>query len=222
MRSVLIIAAKDLRIELRSRVFLYQIIPFAATTLILLGFALDADRAALRNFSPGLYWVTVLLAALLTAQRSISIERSGGVTDAMRLSGVAPPKIFAGKSLALFVYLMVLELLMLAGVAILYESDLVDVGLAVATAAAATVGIAGAGTLYGVLAGGSGVRETLLPILLLPVFAPVLIAATRAFGDAMGTSAVNGWGWFGVGAICSAVYALGGGLAYGPLLETES
>lgn len=221
MRSVLLIAAKDLRIELRSRVFLYQIVPFAATTLVLLGFALDAERSALRNFSPGLYWVTVLLAALLAAQRSVSLERSSGMSDAMRLSGVAPPKIFAGKSLALFVYLMVLEILMLAGVAILYEAGLADLGLAAATAATATVGIAGAGTLYGVLAAG-GVRETLLPVLLLPVFAPVLIAATRAFGDAMGTSAVNGWAWFGMAAICSLIYALGGGLAYGPLLETES
>ncbi len=222
MRSVLLIAAKDLRIELRSRVFLYQVIPFAITTLVLLGFALDADRAALRNFSSGLYWVTVMLAALLTAQRSVSLERSSGAADAIRLSGVAAAKIFAGKSLALFVYLIVLELLMVLGIVVLYDATLTDAGLAAATAVVATLGIAGAGTLYGVLAAGSGVGETLLPVLLLPVLAPVLISATRAFGDALGASSVNGWAWFGLVGLCSLLYMLLGGLSYGPILEADS
>ena len=102
---------------------------------------------------------------------------------------------------------------------VLYDAGIEHFGLAVASAAAATVGIAAAGTLYGVLAAPMGVRETLLPVLLLPVFAPVLIGATRAFGDALGTAAVNGWAWFGLLGLFAVVYAVFGALAYGPLME---
>jgi len=222
MRQVLLIAAKDLRVELRSRVLVLQVAPFAVATLVLLGFALDADRAALRNFSPGLFWVVVLLAALLAAQRSVAIEQASGAGEGLRLSGVSPVGIFAGKTLALAAQLAALEALLGLALFIFYDAPLQRPGLAVATAAVATLGIAAAGTLYGVLAGGPGVRETLLPVLLLPVFAPVLIAATRAYGDALGTLAADGWAWFGLLALFAFIYLLGGAAAYGPMLEADS
>ena len=54
-------------------------------------------------------------------------------------------------------------------------------------ASAALMALAAVGTLYGGLAAGAKGRETLLPLLLLPVVAPVLIGATRAFEAAFGT-----------------------------------
>ena len=217
MREVLLVAAKDLRIELRSRVLLFQVAPFAVATLVLLGFALDADRAALRNFSPGLFWVAVLLTALLAAQRSVAVEHSGAAADALVLSSAGPARVFAGKTLALAVQLAALEVLMAVAIVVLYDARIDHFGLAVASAAAATVGIAAAGTLYGVLAAPTGVRETLLPLLLLPAFAPVLIGATRAFGAALGTAATNGWAWFGLLGLFALVYSVLGAFAYGAL-----
>jgi heme exporter protein B len=63
------------------------------------------------------------------------------------------------------------------------------------------------------------VRETLLPILLLPVLAPVLIGATRAFDDALGNAAVDGWAWLGLLAVFAVVATAGGALAHGALVE---
>jgi heme exporter protein B len=63
------------------------------------------------------------------------------------------------------------------------------------------------------------VRETILPILLLPVLAPVLIGATRAFDDALGAVAVDGWNWLGLLALSAVVYVAFGALAFGVLLE---
>ena len=83
----------------------------------------------------------------------------------------------------------------------------------------ATLGVAAAGTLYGVLAAGFRVRETILPILLLPVLAPVLIGATRAFDDALGAVAVDGWNWLGLLTLSAVVYLAFGALAFGVLLE---
>ena len=71
----------------------------------------------------------------------------------------------------------------------------------------------------GVLVAGLRMRETLLPILLLPVLAPVLIAATRAFDDALGNAAVNGWSWCGLLAALAVFYGVFGGWAFGALME---
>ena len=69
------------------------------------------------------------------------------------------------------------------------------------------------------LAASLRVRETILPLLLLPVLAPVLIAATRAFEDALGEVAVNGWSWLVLLTLTAVVYAAFGALAFGTLLE---
>ncbi|HVM01805.1 MAG TPA: heme exporter protein CcmB, partial [Acidimicrobiales bacterium] len=88
-------------------------------------------------------------------------------------------------------------------------------------ALAATCGLAAAGTLYGALAAGSRVRETLLPLLLLPAVAPVLIAATRASEAALGTSAaaVAAGDWLALLGVLAVVYVAFGVVAFGALME---
>ena len=68
---------------------------------------------------------------------------------------------------------------------------------------AATVGVAATGTLYGVLAAGLRVRETLVPVLLLPVVAPVLLGATRAWEAAIDGIPSDAWPWVGAARRCS-------------------
>ena len=65
------------------------------------------------------------------------------------------------------------------------------------------------------------VRDTLLPLLLLPVLTPVLLAATRAFEDALGTVGVNGWAWVNLLVVFAAVY-VGLALALASTLLEES
>jgi heme exporter protein B len=109
--------------------------------------------------------------------------------------------------------------LLLVGVAVLYDASLTGLPLLIATCLATTVAVAATGTLYGGLVAGLRVRDTLLPVLLLPVLAPVLIAATRAFEVALDLTATNGWAWCGLIAAFAAVYLAAGSLAYGALLE---
>ena len=89
----------------------------------------------------------------------------------------------------------------------------------VTAAGVATIGIAAAGTLYGVLAAGLRVRETRLPLLLLPVLAPVLLGSTRAFEAAIGGTPAEGWPWVGLLAIFALVYIGCGVASFGSLLE---
>ena len=217
--DIWLVTNKDLRIEWRSRVTLSQVVPFALTVLVLFGFALDANRGVLTAATSGLFWLTVLFVTVVAVQRSTAIETSDGARRALLLSGIEPSAVFAGKALAIAVQILGVEVLMVAGVLVFYGATVESLPLLLATCAVATFGIAASGTLLGALVAGVKARETVLPILLLPVLAPVLIAASRAFDDALGVLAVDGWAWLGLLAGFGVVNALLGTLAYGPLLE---
>jgi heme exporter protein B len=214
-----LVAAKDLRIEARSKVTAQQVVPFGLVVLLLFAFALDPDRGVLRRVAPGLFWVTVLLAALLAVSRSFSIETENNARDGLRLSGLDPAAIFLGKAIAISVELLALEAVLTGGVIVLFNTSVASIGPLVVAALAATVGIAATGTLYGVLVAGLRVRETLVPVLLLPVVSPVLLGATRAWEASIDGVPSDAWPWVALLAIFAVLYTAIGTLAFGSLLE---
>lgn len=218
-RDAWLVAGKDLRIEVAARVATNQVAPFALVVLVLFAFALDPDRGILGQAAPGLFWVAVLFSALLAIQRSFAIEAADSARDGLRLSGLDPAGIFLGKASAVALQLVALEVLLAAGVAILYGARLDGALLLVGTCVAATVGLAAAGTAYGVLSASLRVRETLLPLLLLPVVAPVLLAATKAWEAALAGRVADGQPWLRLLAVFAVVYVALGVVAFGSLLE---
>jgi heme exporter protein B len=224
LRAAALVAGKDLRIEARSRVATNQVVPFAFCILLVFAFALDPDRGTLTAAAPGLYWVAILFATVLGAQRAFAVEAGDGTRDAMRLSGLEPAGIFLGKAGALAVQLLALELLLGIGVVVLYSADLRASGvlLMVAAALVTTAGLAATSTLFGALSAGVRVRETLLPLLLIPTVTPVLIGATRAYEAALGTggaSTSEGWPWVGLLGVFALAYSAFGLLGFGALME---
>ena len=220
-RDALLVAGKDLRIEARSRVATNQVAPFAVLVLVLFAFALDPDRGVLTRAAAGLFWVAVLFSAVLAVQRAQAVESGEGTGDALLLSGLDPAGIFLGKAGAVAAQLLALEGILGAGVVLLYDVQPAGYPKLAATAVVATFGLAAAGTLYGALAAGSRVRETLLPLLLLPAVAPVLIAATRASEAALGTGtlAVAAGDWLALLGVFAVAYLGFGVVAFGPLME---
>jgi len=218
-REVRLVAGKDLRIEGRTRVTAQQIVPFGLIVLLLFAFALDPDRGILRRVAPGLFWVTVLLAALLAVSRSFAIEADNGARDGLRLSGLDGPALFLGKGAAVAIQLLALEVVLAATVVLVYGIELNTLVPLILATLAATVGVAATGTLYGVLAAGLRVRETLVPVLLLPVVAPVLLGATRAWEAAIDGVPSDAWPWVALLAVFAVLFTAIGMLAFGPLLE---
>jgi heme exporter protein B len=221
-----LIAAKDLRIERRSKIVTNQVLPFAAVTMVMFAFALDASNL-LERVAPGLVWLATMFSLLILVQRSFAVEVSDGALDALRVAGVDPVAIFWGKSIALAAELAVLQVVLVIAAVVLYGADLRlgGVVLLVTTVVLATCGLAAVGTLYGGLTAGFTGRETLLPLLVLPVVAPVLIGATRATESALGTDGAvvsEGWPWIGLLAVFAVAFCAGGALAFGPLIEEAS
>lgn len=218
--DALLMAAKDLRLEFKARVGLTQVLPFGVLVLVVMAFALGAESRLLVEVSPGLFWVTVTFAAVLMVTRSSGLETEAGVGGALRLSGMAPSAVFLGKAAAVAAQLLVLEVTLAATMAVLYRTPLSGPALGLATMVAATAGMAAVGTLLAALASSTGGRESLIPLLMLPVLAPVLIGATRATDVALGGSdGTGGWPWVALLGVFALSYVLLGALAYRSLME---
>jgi heme exporter protein B len=220
-RDAALVAAKDLRIEARSRVGLSQVVPFGVVALGLFAFALGPDRALMARAAPGLFWVAVLFAAVLATQRSVAVEAGDGVRDGLRLSGLDPAGLFLGKTAAVGAQLLAVELVLAAGVVFFFGSRVHLVWLIAVSSVLGAVGLAATGTLYGALSAGLRVRETLLPFLLLPIVAPVLLAGTRLWQAAMvGGAPSTGTDWLRLLVVFDAVYLALGVVVFGPILES--
>jgi heme exporter protein B len=218
-RDAALVAGKDLRIERRSRVTTQQIAPFAILVLVLFAFALDPDRGVLGRASAGLYWLAVLFCAVLAVQRGALIESTDRAGEGLRLAGLDAGGVFIGKAAAVATQLLVLEALLAVGVAFLYGTDLHEPVVLIGTALLATAGLAAAGTAYAAVASGLRVGNTLLPLLLLPVLAPVLLAATRAWEAGLAGEPGDAVSWLELLAAFAVLYVAVGVVGYGTLQE---
>jgi len=186
---------------------------------VLFGLALGPDRSVLEPAAAGLFWVAVLLSAVLAVQRSFAVESADDARDGLRLSGLDPAGIFLGKAAAVAAELLVLEGVLTIGVALLYGARLQGGLVLTAACLAATVGLAGVGILYGAMSTGLRVKDTLLPLLLVPLVTPLLLGATKAWDEALSGTPSRAGSWLLLLAVFAVLYLAIGTIAFGPLLE---
>jgi heme exporter protein B len=215
------IAMKDLRAELRGRQAVTSTLFLAALTLLIFGFALGPDQARLATAAPGLLWLAVVLSGVLALGRIHHLETDDGAFELLALYPVPRSAIYLGKVLGGVAAMVALGALVLPLTVILYSLDPAGSlpGLVVVIVLGA-VGFAAVGTLYAGLTIRLRAREVLLPLLLLPVVAPLLLAAVTATtgliaGDPFGE--VSAWLQLLIG--YDLVMLLAGGLVYGLALE---
>ncbi|WP_419843015.1 heme exporter protein CcmB [Candidatus Poriferisodalis sp.] len=218
-REIWLVCRKDVTIERRARITLVQIVPIVLLVLVVFAFGLDANPALLRAGAGGLFWVAVLFGTVLGAKRSFDVEADDGHLDALRLTGLAPAAVLLGKAAALALQLVVVGVFAAAGLLVLYSVTVREWLLVVAAGFCGVAALAVCGTLYGAMTAGLRTADTLLPLLLIPVAAPVLLAGTRAFDVALGASADQGWSWTALLAVVLMTYIAVGWSAAGVLLE---
>ena len=181
MRAVVAIARKDLLVELRTKESVPAMALFAVTTFVIFHFGLDRDRLE-GELAAGVLWVTLLFAAILGINRLFVAEREQGGFDGILMAPIERTSLLVAKAGALLVYLVALELIALPVFALFF----IDSGfwealprLAVVTLLA-DVGLAVVGAMLASIAVHTRARDLLLPILLLPLTVPVVIAAAAA------------------------------------------
>ncbi len=214
------IAAKDLRMEMRSRSAVSTVLPFAATMLLAFGFALGPNRLLLSQIAPGLLWLAALFASVELCHRSYQTEAANGALEGLLLSPVEKGAVYLGKAAAAFVQLLVLFTVTTGIVIVLFGLPVGPApALLVLTVVLGIIGLCALGSLLGLLAVRGRTRQAALPVLVLPLVSPVIIAATRATEGLTQGSTDGIAGWLGLLAAFDAAFLAAGYLVFGHLLE---
>ena len=179
--------ARELRLSLRHGSDSLAAVMFFLLAGSLFPLAIGPAPETLGRMAPGIIWVCALLAALLPLDRMFGADHEDGSLDLLLLSGLSPSGIALGKAVAHWLTTGVPLLLVAGPMAVMLRLDeaaiwVLLLGLVPGTAILSLLGTLGAAMVLGARRGG-----VLLPLLVLPLAAPVLI-----FGVAAADAAVVG------------------------------
>ena len=192
------IAAKDLRLEFRSRTALLSAVVFSILTLLIFNFSRDQSLVAASDLAPSALWITIALGAVLAMNRAFVIEREHGAFEALLLAPVSRTAIYWGKFLANLAFVGLVEAITLP-LFVLFFNVRLGAGAAgglLLVVALATVGFVAVGTLLSAIAVRTRFAELMLPVLVLPFMVPPLIGAVQVTARLLGDrplSEVSGW-----------------------------
>lgn len=186
------IVRKDLRSELRSRELLSTMVLFSLLSVLIFSFALELDRIAREESISGVLWVTVVFSSILGLNRSLAAESDQGGQDAMLIAPIDRTAIFVGKLIANFIFTLFVGLLLLLLTMILFNITTLKLWMLVMLILG-TFGFSTIGTLLAAMTVQTRARESLLPIVMLPVILPLLLSAVRATTGILGDSPQEQW-----------------------------
>jgi heme exporter protein B len=181
IRAASAILRKDLTIELRTKESVPAMTLFSVTVYVLFHFGLDRDTLD-GELASGVLWVTLLLATVIGVSRLFAAEREQGGIDALLLAPVDRTALFVAKAGALFLYLVLLEVVAVPvfGLLLLGPDLFAAFPELLAILVLADIGLAAVGALVAALAVETRARELIVPLLLLPLVVPLLIGAASA------------------------------------------
>jgi heme exporter protein B len=176
-----LIARKDLAIEFRTRSAFVSAVVFALLGLVIFYYAWDPTAVAVTDLAPGVLWIIFTFSGLLGLHRSFGVEAADHAIDGLLASPVSRHAIFLGKAIANLIFVAAVQMIAIPALVLFYNLPLGDVaGPLIAIALLAAIGLVAVGTLFSAMAVNTRLAELLLPMLALPFFVPIVIAATQA------------------------------------------
>ena len=221
LRLTLVIAAKDVRAELRSRTALLSALVFAALVLVVFNFARDPTVVAAATLAPSVLWVTFALAAMVAMNRAFTVERENSALDGLLLAPVPREALFLGKLLANLAFVGAVELVSLPLFTLFFNVSLWPalpgvVGVTVL----ATIGFVAVGTIFSAMAVRTRFAELMLPVLLLPFMVPPLIGAVQVTSRLLAERPLSEmWGWLRLLALYDVVFVTLCALAFPAVVD---
>jgi heme exporter protein B len=211
IRAAGAILRKDLLLEWRTKESVPAMLLFTITVYVLFHFGLDRNSLD-GDLASGVLWVTLLLAAVIGVTRLFAAEREQGGIDALLLAPVDRTSLFVAKASALFLFLTAVELVAVPAFALL----LLGPGLGAAfpelllILALGNLGLAAVGALVAALAAETRARELIVPLLLLPLVVPLLIACAQATEPLLRQDGGPDelWRWLGLLTLYDVVFVL--------------
>src|SRR3989454_11617395 len=180
LSNAAVLLGKELRTEFRSRELLTTTVVFILTIVVLFSFTFDPSVSESRRFGPGLLWLAFLFAASLMLQPCFLREQTNDTLGALRLSVSDPFAIFLAKLAANTLFLLFTQVLLLPVFSVLYNVPvLAAFPQLVLVMFMGSLGLSVTGTALSAISAQARMRELLLPLLLLPLLTPVLVASAE-------------------------------------------
>ena len=175
---------KELLVEARGRETVLAGAVFALLVLVVFNFAFDLRVENVAAVAPGVLWVTVTFAGVLSLGRSFARERDRRTLDGLLLAPVDRSALYLAKVVASVASMLLVEVIALPAFIGLFNLT-VDLPLLVAALVLGTLGLAGVGTLFAAIAAHTRARDVMLPLLLFPIQVPVILATVKSTGAAI-------------------------------------
>lgn len=176
-----LVAKKDLLIELRTRTAFISAVVFSVTGLAIFYFAWSPTRVGSMDLAPGVVWVVFAFSSVLAVQRSFGIEQPERAGDGLLISPIDRESIFLGKAVANVIFIYAVQVVAIPAAALFYNLPFAEsVGVLLMIVALSTIGVVAVGTLFASMAVNTRMAELLLPLLSLPFYMPVVMAAGQA------------------------------------------
>jgi heme exporter protein B len=195
LRHAWAVAAKDLRVEFRSRTAILSVLVFVVLVLVVFNFGRDPTAVSNVDLAPSILWVTFTFACVLALNRAFQIELENHALDGLLLAPIDRTSIYLGKLLANLIFVATVELIGVPLVGLFFNVRVLLAPL-VPVIALATVGFVAVGTLFSAMTVRTRFAELLLPVLLLPFMILPLSWAARATGLLLSgrpLSEIAGW-----------------------------
>jgi heme exporter protein B len=186
-----LIVARDLRLALRRGADSTMVVTFFILIAVLFPLGVGPDTAILARISPGVIWVTALLASMLSLERLFQADFEDGSLDLLVLGSLPLEAVVLAKSLAHWLttgMLLIVAAPVLALLLNMSAEGLIALVLAMllGTPSLTLIGAVGAALTVGARRGGA-----LLSLLVLPLYVPVLIFGVGAVDAAISGEAVR-------------------------------
>jgi heme exporter protein B len=149
---------------------------FALLVVVVFSMAFDPTRAVSRQIAGGILCVATMFAAVSALNQAWSRELRNQVLDALRMTPAPGASLFLGKTLANFLFVMVVELVLAPVFVVFYNLHaLGNAWLLLLVLPLGTWALIVNGVFFAGLSIRTKSRELLLPLLLLPIFIPALL-----------------------------------------------
>jgi heme exporter protein B len=197
MSAFVAILRKDLILELRGGRSTRALVSLALLVLVVLTFALDRTVAGGPASAAGALWIALVFAGMLGATRVMVAEHENGCLRALLLSPVDRAILYAAKLTASATFMIAAAVAATVMAMVFFN---LEVSGSLATLAFALVlgalGFSALATLLATISMRAQGGELLLPLLIVPLFVPALIAGVKASAAALsgaGLAAASQW-----------------------------
>jgi heme exporter protein B len=176
------------------------LISLALLVLVVLAFALDRAITGGSDAAAGALWVALVFAGMLGATRVMLAEQENGCLRALLLSPVDRATLYGAKLAAAFIFMMVAALAAMVLALLFFNLEFSNsLGMLSCALLLGALGFSALATLLAAISARARGGELLLPILVVPLFVPALIAGVKASAAALaGAQFMAAGQWFGV------------------------